>query len=374
MGAGVAMVAMAPPGHGSSVTRTVRSADSRPEQPAAPLQLLSVTPAAGARGVNGAAPIRVRFSAPLAANSPMPRLKPGIAGSWRAAGNSAVFTPAAGYFQGTRVSVTIPGGSSGMISAAGAAAGSGGTLASPVTESFTTGSFKTLRLQQLLAQLGYLPMTWTATPGSAISPGNANAQLSAAYSPPAGTFSWQGGYPSTLKHQWRAGSGNMLDVGAVRAFESVHGLTMDGSAGRAVWSRLLTAVAKGQRNPNGYTYALASQYSPENLKIWHNGRLVLNSPANTGIPAAPTADGTFPVYQRYYYQVMKGTNPDGSKYADPVYYVAYFNGGDAVHYFSRGSYGWYQSLGCVELPWDEAKKAWPYLTYGSLVTVTGPVA
>jgi hypothetical protein len=149
---------------------------------------------------------------------------------------------------------------------------------------------------------------------------------------------------------------------------------MDGSAGPTVWSRLLTAVAKGQRNPNGYTYALASQYSPENLKIWHNGRLVLNSPANTGIAASPTADGTYPVYLRYYYQVMKGTNPDGSKYADPVWYVAYFNGGDAVHYFSRGSYGWYQSLGCVELPWDAAKKAWPYLSYGSLVTVEGPVA
>ena len=36
---------------------------------------------------------------------------------------------------------------------------------------------------------------------------------------------------------------------------------------------------------------------------------------------------------------MKGTNPDGSKYADPVAWVAYFNGGDAVHYFPRGFYG-----------------------------------
>jgi peptidoglycan hydrolase-like protein with peptidoglycan-binding domain len=304
----------------------------------------------------------------------MPQLKPQIAGSWRVQGNSAVFTPAAGYFENTKVTVKIPGGPSGIVSAAGAAAGDGGNLASPVTESFTTGSFKTLRLQQLLAQLGYLPMTWKATSGSAISPANANAELSAAYSPPAGTFSWQGSYPSTLKKQWRVGSGNILDVGAIRAFESVHKLTMDGSAGRAVWSRLLTAVAKGQRNPNGYTYALASQYSPENLRIWHNGRLVFTSPANTGIAAAPTVDGTFPVYLRYYYQIMKGKNPDGSKYADPVYYVAYFNGGDAVHYFSRGSYGWYQSLGCVELPWDAAKKAWPYLSYGSLVTVTGPVA
>jgi peptidoglycan hydrolase-like protein with peptidoglycan-binding domain len=374
LAAGIAVVAFASPGsHASPVTRTVRSADSRPEQPAAALRVVSVTPAAGARGVNGAAPIRVKFSAPLAASSPMPQLKPQIPGSWRVQGASAVFTPAAGYFEHTRVTIKIPGGASGVISAAGATSG-GGTLASPVTQTFTTGSFRTLRLQQLLAQLGYLPMTWSYGSGSAISPGNANAQLSAAYAPPAGTFSWQGGYPSTLTSQWRTGSGNMLDVGAIRAFESVHGLTMDGAAGPAVWSALLTAVARGQRNPNGYTYALASQYSPENLKIWHNGRLVLNSPANTGIAASPTADGTYPVYLRYYYQVMKGTNPDGSKYADPVWYVAYFNGGDAVHYFSRGSYGWYQSLGCVELPWDAAKKAWPYLSYGSLVTVEGPVA
>ena len=174
--------------------------------------------------------------------------------------------------------------------------------------------------------------------------------------------------------QWKAGSDNILDNGAVRAFESVTGLTMDGSAGRTVWTDLFKAVAEGKDNPNGYTYALASQYSPENLKIWHNGRIVLESPANTGIPASPTVDGTFPVYLKYYFSYMKGTNPDGTKYNDPVYYASYFNGGDAVHQFSRASYGWYQSLGCVELPWDSAEKAYPYLTYGSLVTVTGPVA
>jgi len=102
--------------------------------------------------------------------------------------------------------------------------------------------------------------------------------------------------------------------------------------------------------------------------------VVLESAANTGIPQSPTVDGTFPVYLKYYFSYMKGTNPDGSKYNDPVYYANYFNGGDAVHQFSRGSYGSYQSLGCVELPFDEAKRAYSYLSYGSLVTVTGPVA
>jgi peptidoglycan hydrolase-like protein with peptidoglycan-binding domain len=372
--AGVAIVAFASPGGHADPVSAAQAAAVRQDGPAVPLQVLSVTPAAGTKGVNGAAPIRVQFSSPLASNTPMPTLSPHIAGSWQVEGDMAVFTPAIGYFQNSKVTLKIPGGANGMVSVAGASAGSGGLLAAGVTESFTTGSFGTLRLQQLLSQLGYLPLTWTPTAKTVISPGNANAELSAAYQPPAGTFSWTGSYPSTLTKQWKAGAGNVLDVGAIRAFESVTGLTMDGIAGRTVWSDLLSAVAKGKDNPNGYSYALASQNSPETLTIWHNGQVVLKSLANTGIPASPTVDGTFPVYLKFYFSYMKGTNPDGTKYDDPVYYANYFNGGDAVHQFYRYSYGWYQSLGCVELPWDAAKAAYSYLSYGSLVTVMGPVA
>ena len=375
LAAGVMIVAFASPGSHASLVSSAGSVSAyKPLQPAADLQLVSVSPAAGAKGVNGTNPIRVQFSAPLAASSPMPTLSPSIPGHWAVQGNVAVFTPVLGYLENTRVTVKIPGGLAGMVSAAGGTAGNGGTLGANLSQSFTTGSFSTMRLQQLLTQLGYLPMTWTSKSLSAISPANAKAELSAAYSAPAGTFGWQGGYPWSLRSQWKAGSGNILDVGAIRAFESVRGMTMDGIAGKAVWSRLLTAVAKGQKNPNGYTYALASQHYPETITIWHNGHVVLKSLANTGIPASPTADGTFPVYLKYYFSYMKGTNPDGTKYNDPVYYASYFNGGDAVHQFSRYSYGYYQSLGCVELPWDAAKQAYPYLTYGSLVTVTGPVA
>ena len=376
LAAGVAVVAFASPGsHAAPVTPAQAAAAAKQDQPASPLQMLSVTPAAGAKGVNGADPIRVQFSAPLAANTPMPALSPHITGRWQVEGDTAVFTPAVGYSQNTKVTLKIPGGANGMISVDGASAGAGGLLASSVTQSFTTGSFSTMRLQELLSQLGYLPLTWTQKPKTAaISPGNANAELFAAYQAPAGTFSWKSGYPSTLTDQWKAGSANILDVGAVRAFESVTGLTMDGAAGRTVWSDLFTALAKGKNDPNGYTYALASQNSPETITIWHNGRVVLKSLVNTGIPASPTVDGTFPVYLKFYFSYMKGTNPDGSKYDDPVYYANYFNGGDAVHQFARYSYGFYQSLGCVELPWDAAKTAYSYLSYGSLVTVTGPVA
>jgi peptidoglycan hydrolase-like protein with peptidoglycan-binding domain len=358
----------------SSANTTKAAAKKADPQPTGPLQVVSVSPANGSRYANGGLPVKVVFNAQLAANSPMPTLSPHISGSWKVAGDAAVFTPSTGYQPRTKVTVSIPGGANG-VRAAGATQTSTtpgyGYLASSVKDSYTTGWFSTLRMQQLLAQLGYLPLTWTPARGGNVNPGNASGQLAAAYSAPQGTFSWQSGYPSILHTFWKQGSGNMIDVGAIRAFQNDQGLNMDGVAGSDVWRYLLSAVAKGQHNKHGYTYALASKASPETLTIWHNGRQVLKTLANTGISVAPTADGTFPVYLRYYYQVMKGTNPDGSKYADPVYYVAYFNGGDAVHYFPRYSFGYPQSLGCVELPWNSAAKAWPYLTYGSLVTVAG---
>jgi peptidoglycan hydrolase-like protein with peptidoglycan-binding domain len=349
--------------------------------PAAPLRVVSVTPASGTHGVNGGAPVRVTFSSALAPNSPLPTLSPKISGSWQVAGDAATFTPSYGFLPRTNVTVRIPGGNGGVQGAATAA----GTLKTSQSVSFTTGSFSTLRMQQVLAQLGYLPLDWAAD-GSTASPavpageptvpaGDLNAQVSAAYAPPSGTFSFQPGYPGELSDQWRTGSDNMLDQGAIRAFQYNQGLTMDGVAGPQFWSYLLKAAAHDQRNPNGYSYALATQGSSnESLQVWHNGNRILNTPANTGIPQSPTADGTFPVYERLQFQIMKGTNPDGSKYADPVSWIAYFNGGDAVHGFYRYSYGWYQSLGCVELPPTTAQYVWPYLTYGTLVTVQGPVA
>ena len=368
--AGVAVLLVGP---GKTTLRTTSVAASRPMHtvhPAPALQVRSVTPGSNSPGVNGTSSIEVGFSAPLAADSGLPTLSPSVAGSWRVDGSTATFTPVAGFPEDTTVTVTIPAGSAGMRSAAGTKAGAGGYLASGFTRSFTTASYSTLRLEQLLAQLGYLPLTWTAS-GTPVQPSDTAGQLAAAYTPPAGNFSWQSGYPSVLTSFWSEGTNNLILTGAVRAFQSEEGLTMDGVVGPTVWSDLLKAVAAGHGNGNGYTYAVASKALPETLTIWHDGREVLSTPANTGIPVAPTVDGTFPVYEKLTYQIMQGTNPDGSTYADPVSWVSYFNGGDAVHYFDRGSYGWPQSLGCVELPESSAETAYRYLSYGSLVTVTG---
>jgi hypothetical protein len=363
---------------GGSRQPTKASASTAPSPKAQPLRLLSVSPAGGTHDANGGGPVTLTFSSALASATPLPTIAPKIPGSWQVSGATATFTPSSGFQPDTKVTLTVPGGMTG-------AAASAGTLGQSSKVTFTTGSYSTLGLQQLLTQLGYLPFTWTptaTTTSAATTSGPAttaatglNAAVSTAYAPQAGTFTFKPGYPSQLTSQWKVGQDNMLDQGAIRAFESTEGLTMDGVAGPQVWADLLTAAGKNQLNPNGYSYALASQDSPhESLKVWHNGKLILSTAANTGIPGASTQDGTFPVYERLQFQIMKGTNPDGSKYADPVYWISYFNGGDAVHYFDRGAYGYYQSLGCVELPWTQAKFIWPYLTYGTLVTVTGPVA
>jgi hypothetical protein len=333
---------------------------------AEPLQLVSATPASGATGVDGAGDITIKFSAPVAATSPLPTITPAAQGSWTGAGTDTLqFVPTTAFSQSTQVTVSIPGGVRGVRS------DHGGLLASSTQVSFQTGTYQTGRLDELLAQLGYLPLTWTPTPGATV-PASTDAagQIAAAYNPPPGSWTWQPGYPSELQNFWDNGAASSeIVTGAVMAFESNENLTMDGIAGPQVWGALLQAVEADQNNPNGYTYAIAAESDPETLTIWHNGEQVQQSLANTGIEAAPTTIGTAPVYLRYRNQIMRGTNPDGTPYADPVQFVAYFRNGEAVHYFPRASYGFPQSLGCVELDLADAQNAWQYLTYGSLVTV-----
>jgi lipoprotein-anchoring transpeptidase ErfK/SrfK len=327
------------------------AAHARPQ----PLSLVSVTPADGSQGVDGAGEITVTFNQPLPASDALPQLSPAVPGTWQREGDSAVFTPQTGIPANTTETV--------MVSEGDGTGRSG-------KSSFTTAAYSTLRLQELLAQLGYLPMSWTPDLGAAIPDGSAAAQLAATYEPPPGTFTWHAGYPSSLHSFWQEGSPNTLDEGAITGFEADHGMTTNGVASPEVWAALLKAAEDGDRNQHGYSYAIANQAIPETLTIWHDGRQVFSSPANTGIAAAPTPVGTFPVYEKLPFQIMQGTNPDGSSYADPVQWVSYFEGGSAVHYIARGSYGYPQSLGCVELPYSAAEEAYPYLPYGTLVTVT----
>jgi hypothetical protein len=337
-----------------------------------PFRVISVTPASGSADANGSLPVRVTFSAPPNGRSPMPTLTPSVPGNWQIIGDSMVFTPKTAFGPSTKITLSVPAGRSGVRSAAGV------TLASPKTEVYTTAKFSTLRLAQILSQLGYLPMMWES-PNLAMQTESAvnlrktglAGELGAAYDPPGGIFTMDTGYPASLASKFSPDLQNVVVRGAIMAFQSEHKMSVSGNVNLAFWVALFKAALAGQVNANGYTYAVASQVDPETLTIYHNGHVVLTSPANTGIPSAPTANGTFPVYEKFLQTWMSGTNPGGSHYHDLVQYVSYFNGGDAVHYFARGAYGFQQSLGCVELPLTQAKQAYPYLTLGSLVTVTG---
>ena len=155
------------------------------------------------------------------------------------------------------------------------------------------------------------------------------------------------------------------------AFENSHGMTADGVDGPQVWNALIADVIQGKRNSFGYTVVSVSEGSPESESTWHNGKTVVSGAVNTGVASMPTATGTFAVFEHLPVTTMSGTNPDGSHYVDPgIPNVSYFNGGDALHGFIRGSYGFPQSDGCVEMPYSEAAAVYPYTPIGTLVNVT----
>jgi hypothetical protein len=311
--------------------------------------------------IAGDATFTIRFSAALATGQKLaPKLVPALAGTWTQAGAKTLrFTPSSAYPPSTSVRLTIP---------AGMRAADGAVLKRKASFRYAVGQPSGIRLTQLLADLRYLPVHFASSHDPRWV--NSAGQMKALYSSPSGRFVFGRGWPTSLHDLW-ARDNALVVRGALMAFESEHGLAMDGVAGAPVWSTLLSAIRKNQANRGGYTYAIGSEGSPETLTVYHNGSVAVHTLANTGISAAPTAQGTFPVYQRLRSQVMQGTNPDGSHYADYVQWIAYFNGGDAVHYIPRSSWGYPQSLGCIEVPYSAAERAWGYLTYGTLVTVTG---
>jgi len=329
-----------------------------PAEPA--LHVTSTVPTDGQQEVPPDEPVTVGFSAPLAPTSPMPRLDPAVAGSWVRLSPAIVqFDPAASLPPGTTITLTVPGGAGGVVPVAGTG------LAAPVTVHFTVAPMSVHRLQELLAQLGYLPLSFSPASSAPVPA----AEL--AIDQP-GTFRWRWStLPAVLTRQWTEGTANVLTTGAVMAFEDQHGLATDGVAGPQVWRTLLAAATTGSTDSFGHwDWVDVSTALPETVTVWQDGAVVFRTLANTGIPQAPTAPGTFPVYLRYRTTTMSGTNPDGSHYSDPgVPWVSYFNGGDALHGFVRPGYGYPQSLGCVEMAPAAAQVVWPLTPIGTLVTV-----
>lgn len=291
-----------------------------------------------------------------------PLLSPAVPGRWRALdAHTLAFRPSGtGFGLGSTVRVELP-------RQVHLVEQTGTRLARTLKWQVVAGS--TLRLQQLLAQLGYLPLDWQSASGPAAD--SRSAELAAAISPPSGQFTWSyAGTPAELQALWRPGQPNKITYGAVMMFEDTHGLAVDGIAGPTVWSDLIDDALAGKKRTDGYSYVFVHRRQPQLLSLWYNGQVIFTSPGNTGVPAAPTKLGTFPVFEHILVGTMSGTNPDGSHYKDPgIRYISYFNGGEALHSFNRASFGTPQSLGCVELPLAAAAKIWPYTPIGTLVTI-----
>jgi L,D-transpeptidase catalytic domain/Putative peptidoglycan binding domain len=308
-------------------------------------------------------PITLTFSKSVdkALGSTLPPVSPSTEGTWhKLNSHSIVFRPTGyGYGLGAHVNIALPHDVS-LVGGQQAGTAEGGR--------WTVPGGSPLRLQQLLATLGYLPLKFN--PKGAAPAMTPSAQEEAAVKPPAGDFDWRyGNVPDALRGFWQPGADGVMTRGALMAFENDQGLTADGVPGPQVWRALIGAAVSGKGSSSGYTFVSVSE-AAESLNLWHNGHTVLTTPVNTGIPSAPTATGTYPVYEHLSSGTMSGTNPDGSHYNDPgVPWISYFNGGDALHGFTRAQFGFPQSLGCVEMPPVTAGHVWPYTPIGTLVHV-----
>ncbi len=318
-------------------------------------------PSPGAH-INPSTPITLTFNKPVssALGANLPPVSPAGSGSWQTVNSHTIqFVPKGyGYGLASTVSIPLPAG----VSLVGGQQGK-----SAATGIWTVPPGSTLRLQQLLATLGYLPLRFH---GAKV-PLTPLAQEGAAIKAPHGSFQWRyPNVPSALHSFWAPGASGVMTKGAIMAFENDHGMNDDGIASAPVWRALISAMITHHNSTFGYAFVSVNQ-GDESLDLWHNGKSVLTTPVNTGISSAPTADGTFPVYVHTPVTTMSGTNPDGSTYSDPgIPWVSYFNGGDALHGFVRGSYGSPQSLGCVEMPIDTAGQVYPYTPIGTLVNVS----
>ena len=299
------------------------------------------------------AQLRVMFNEPLSPTSALPQISPAVPGRWvlLSAGVLA-FEPATAYATNVTYKVTVP---------ATALSSYGTRLGHAVQNWFAVGGGSVLRLQQLLAQLGYLPLKFV--PLGTFVPTSASVQR--------GTFVWRwANMPPGLTSLWQPGVMNTITEGALMRFEDVNNLGEARVPTPQTFNALIAAVAAHKSNPATYNYVDVNTALPETVTLYQDNRVIYTTLANSGIASRPTALGTFPVYLRFTSTTMSGTNPDGTTYHDPgIPWVSYFNGGDALHGFIRYSYGWPQSLGCIEMPFAHAAVVYPYTPIGTLVTV-----
>ncbi len=327
--------------------------------------VMAASPAPGAH-MAPASPIYLTFSKPVAEvlGSGRPQLSPAAPGHWHKANSHTLeFRPSGfGLPLGSQLRLTLP------HPVAVTSSGAQG-LTRTTAVSWTVPAGSTVRLHQLLAQAGYLPVAWHAAAGEVAH--TPSAEAAAAVKAPAGSFGWRyANTPHQLKERWSPTEQTVLTKGALMRFENDNGLPADGVAGAAVWRKLFAYALAGKHASEGYSYVYVHREVPETATLWHAGHTIISAPANTGISGAETELGSFPVFEHIPEGTMSGTNPDGSHYQDPgIKWISYFNGGDALHNFNRSSFGTPQSLGCVELPLAASAEIWKYTPIGTVVTI-----
>ncbi|HEX3736299.1 MAG TPA: hypothetical protein VHV53_02060, partial [Solirubrobacterales bacterium] len=228
--------------------------------PATGSPIAAATPTAGTT-IAASAPVELTFSKPVAKlfGSERPKLSPEVPGKWSQPNpHTLVFTPSGfGVPLASELKVELPKRVD-VVQSDGSTKG-----ASEVTWEVPGGS--ELRLQQMLAQLHYLPVDWS---GEEVAK-TPEAQVAAATTEvPEGHFDWRWkNSPSGLKELWTPGEENVLVKGALMGFEEAHGLEVDGLAGPVVWEELMKATIVGEAKPtkgagNGYTYVWVSEEIP----------------------------------------------------------------------------------------------------------------
>ncbi len=362
-------------GLGSLESHLSSASDSRGMLPATKLTALPHHTIA-----DGTLAIRVRLSGRPAQFSPRPTFEPAVAGTWAIRGDSEIFTPASTLDPCATYTLAIPAASTAVShSPLGASRKVSVSVACPSVRG----------LQQILARLDYLPY-------ESHSPERARALEDAAAETPDSSEAAYAAHESRARLARRVAAIDAFDPtsetprsrigdappleygqidettkGALMVFQGNHELEPTGEPDKATWTALLKAAEKDERDPSTYTFVTVSESIPETLEVHKGSHVVLTTPANTGVAGAETAQGIFPIFSRFTSTTMTGTNPDGSKYSDPgVPWVNYFNGGDAVHGFPRGSYGTPQSNGCVELPISTAETVYGMLKIGDIVEVS----
>ena len=122
----------------------------------------------------------------------------------------------------------------------------------------------TLRLQQLLAELDYLPVGFTPS-------GPAPTRADLALDQP-GTFAWRWpDQPTQLTSQWTQGTMNEITKAAIEDFENQNNIGVDGEAGPAVWTALINDIINDKPSATPYVYVLVNKVVPQNLTLWNNG-------------------------------------------------------------------------------------------------------